>query len=186
MHPGRIHGVDGLHPGDDGRDDWSRQFVDDRAEAGVFLRRPADDGERPDGVVAVIDVLDVQHGEVVRQRVVAEVVAERAFGQLPLRIDGAGNDEVGVGGEGQPPHPPGPLSHRGERGEIAFSPPPAVGGGAGGGGMNQPHAPPAECSGEGEFRHPFGSGMTAASVIAGGPPTKTLTRNGTSRRRAAA
>ena len=59
------------------------------AELRVLLRRPADDGERPDRPVAVVDALDVQHRERVGQAVVAEMIAERAFGKLLLRIDRA-------------------------------------------------------------------------------------------------
>ena len=48
MHAGRIDGVNRVHAGHHRRDDRAGQFVDDLAEAGVLLRRPADDGERPD------------------------------------------------------------------------------------------------------------------------------------------
>ena len=44
----------------------------------------------------------------------------------------------------------------------------------------------AECAGECEFGHSFGQRQTAASIIAGGPPTKMFTRNGLPARRAAA
>ena len=38
-------------------------FVDDLAERRVLLRRPADDGERPDRPRPVVDLLDVQYRE---------------------------------------------------------------------------------------------------------------------------
>ena len=101
MDAGGIDGVDGVDAGHHGGDHRAGQLVDDRAEAGVLLRRPADDGERPDRVRAVIDGLDVQDGKVVRQAVVAEVIAERPFGQLPVGIDRADDAEVGLGGDGQ-------------------------------------------------------------------------------------
>ena len=102
------------------------------AEAGVFLRRPADDRERPDRVRPVIDVLHVQHRKVVGEAVVAEVIAERAFGQLPRRIDGAGDAEIGLG------------RHRQERVRFVGRRP------------HQPHAPAAQRAGEGQFRHSLG------------------------------
>ena len=86
---GRVDGVDGAHAGDDAGDDRAGQLVDQLAEGGVFLRRPADRGERPDGAVAVVDALDPEHGEVVREAVIAEVVAERPFGLATGGIDGA-------------------------------------------------------------------------------------------------
>ena len=84
-------------PGITRRDDRPGQLVDELAEDRVFLRRPADDGERPDRVGAMIDVLDVQHREIVRQAVVAQMIAERSLGQLPLGIDRAGDAKVGLG-----------------------------------------------------------------------------------------
>ena len=71
------------------------------AEGGVFLRRPADNGEGPDRALAVIDGIDVQHGKFVRQAVISQVVAERAFGQGLAWIDGARNAKVGFGGYGE-------------------------------------------------------------------------------------
>ncbi len=81
MHAGRVDRVDRVHAGDDRRQDRPGEVVDQLAERGVFLRRSADDGERPDGAGPVIDGVDVEHGKVVRQAVIAEMVAERAFGQ---------------------------------------------------------------------------------------------------------
>ena len=92
-----------------------------------------------------------------REAVVAEVIAERAFGQQPLGIDRAGDAEVGVGVDRQ----------------LA-------------GAADHPHAPAAERAGEASSLIPSGSGITAATAIAGGPPTKTFTRNGSPARIAAA
>ena len=84
---GGVDGVDGVDAGDDGGDDRAGQLVDQRAERGVLLGRAADRGERPDRPVAVVDALDAQHGEVVREAVIAEVVAERALGLAACGID---------------------------------------------------------------------------------------------------
>ena len=130
---------------------------------GVLLRRPADDGERPDRPLAVIDALDVQHREIVGEAVIAEVVAERPFRQLPRRIDGADDAEIGLG------------RHRQEWIRL----PTRRAGGRTSRTRRPPSAPAKVSSGI-----PSGSGITAASVRAGGPPTKMLTRNGTPRRRA--
>ena len=102
--------------------------MDELAEGGVLLRRPADDRERPDRARAVIDCSTCSTGKIVRQRVVAQVIAERPFGQLPLGIDVAGDAEIGLGHDRQ--------VRRG--GEIMA------------------HAPPAQRAGEGHLRHPFG------------------------------
>ena len=85
MHAGRIDGVHGVDAGNHLRNDRAGQLVDQLAEHRILLRRPAHHGERPDRAVAVIDVLDAKHGEIVRQAVVAQMVAERAFGQLLVR-----------------------------------------------------------------------------------------------------
>src|SRR5262249_13854956 len=98
---GGIDGVDAVDAGDDRGDNGSGQLVDDLAEAGVLLGRPADHREGPDGPGTVVDGLDVQHGEVVGQAVVAEVVAEGPCGPVPVRIDGADEGGVGLGGDGQ-------------------------------------------------------------------------------------
>jgi hypothetical protein len=71
--------------------------MNELAEDRVFLRRAADDGERPDRAVAVVDAFDFEHGEVVCEAVVAEMVAKRAFGQQLVGNDRAADAEVGVG-----------------------------------------------------------------------------------------
>ena len=151
MHAGGIDRVDGVDAGDHRRDDRPGQLVDELAEGRVLLRRPADDGERPDRVLAVVDRLDAQHGEVVGQAVVAEVVAERPLG-LAAR---AGRSvpvmhEVGLGGHGQ-------AAVGGDHGARAARP--------------APRRRPARAS-------PPAAASPRRRVSAGGPPTKTLTRNG--------
>ena len=134
------------------------------AEDGILLRRPADDRERPDRPVAVVDALDVQHREIVGKAVIAEMIAERSFRQLPRRIDRADDREIGFGRHRQKRILPSPsLAGRTSR-------------------TRRPPSIPANAS----SGIPSGSGITAASVNAGGPPTQTLTRNGTPRRNALA
>ena len=65
MDAGGVDRVDADDAGEDGGNDGAGQLVDELAEDGVFLRRAADDGEGPDRAVAVIDVFDSQHGEIV-------------------------------------------------------------------------------------------------------------------------
>ena len=127
MDPGGVDRVDGVHAGDHGRDDRPGQLVDQLAERRVFLRRPAHRGERPDGALAVIHPLDSQHREVVGQAVVAEVVAERPLGLPHVRVDRAGDHEVGLGRHGQA----------------------SVG-------RDHGDPPPAQGPGEGELGQPFG------------------------------
>ena len=158
MDARRVDGVDGVDAGEDGRDQRAGQLVDQLAERGVFLRRAADRGERPDRAGAVIDPLDPEDGEVVRQAVIAEVVAERPFGLAGVGVDGADDGEIGLGGDRQ-----AAVGSRTIR-------------------TRRPPSAPAKLS----SGRPSGRGITAATVMAGGPPTKTLARSGSPRRIAAA
>jgi len=74
--------------------------VDQPGEDGIFLRRPADHRKRPDRAVPVVHVLDAEHGKIVRQAVVAQVVAKGTFRLAGLRIEVAGDAEVGLGVDG--------------------------------------------------------------------------------------
>jgi hypothetical protein len=139
-----------LTPGSTRRNHGAGQLVDELPERGVFLRRPADDRERPDGIAAMMDRRHLQHGKLVGQAVVAQVVAERAFGLLwRRRIDIAADAEVGVG-----------IQRQGRPGASGI--------------RTRPASAPANVS----SLIPSGSGITAASHIAGWPPTKMLTRSG--------
>jgi hypothetical protein len=70
------------------------------ADVEVFHRRDADDGGGIDGVFAVRDGGDVEHGIRLGQRVIVGVVAERAFvAQRLSRVNITFDDEVGVGGD---------------------------------------------------------------------------------------
>src|SRR5690606_24546912 len=100
----------------------------------VLLRRTADHGEGPDRIPPMVDAMHAQHGEVVAQAVVAEVVAEGTLGLFLVGVHRAGDDEVRIGGdaetlvvvevaeappaeragEGERGEPPGPGHHRGE------------------------------------------------------------------------
>ena len=96
---------------------------------------------------AMIHVLHAHHGKLVRQAIVAQVIAEWPLGQQPLGLDEAGEAEIGLGVDRQLA---GAADHR------------------------QP--PPAQHAGQRPARRlPSGMGITAATVIAGGPPTKTFT-----------
>ena len=81
MHARRVDGMHRVHARDDSRNDRPGDFVNDLAERRVFLRRAADDGERPDGASAMRDRLDVEHRKIVRQAVVAQMIAKRSFGR---------------------------------------------------------------------------------------------------------
>ncbi len=118
-----------------------------------FLRRPTDDGKRPHGAVAMINLVNAQHGEVVRETVVAQVIAERALRFL-RRINHPGDDKVGVGIQSR-----SAVCRGAKR-------------------MRSPARAPAKVN----SGRPSGKGITAASVIAGWPPTKMLTRKGSPRR----
>ena len=101
QHQDWVDNVDRVQAGNDARDDGAGQLVDELAERRVLLRRPADHRERPDRPGPVVDRVHRHHREVVRQAVVAEVVAERPLGLGRGRVDGAGDDEVRFGGHGE-------------------------------------------------------------------------------------
>src|SRR5690606_41420059 len=60
---GGVDGVDLAEPGDLAGYGVAGQLVDEPAEGGVLLGRPADHGEGPDGVLAVVDAADAQRSE---------------------------------------------------------------------------------------------------------------------------
>ena len=80
MHSGGIDRMHAMHARQHGRNDRPGDLVNQLAERGVFLRRAADHGERPDRIVPAIHVLHAQHRKIVLQAVVAQVIAERPFG----------------------------------------------------------------------------------------------------------
>ena len=132
--------------------------MDQVTERRVFLWRSSDRRERPDGTVAVVDAIDLHHGKIVLEAVIAEMVSKWSLGLALVRIDRAADDEVGLGRHGQAAVGARPCATR-----------------------RPPSAPANASSGR-----PSGRGMTAATVKAGGPPTKTLTRSRSPRRIAAA
>src|SRR5690348_10332031 len=97
MNARGIYGMHAVNARQHARNDWPGEFVDELAEDRIFLRRAADDRDRPDRAVAMIDMLDPKHGEIMRQTIVAEMVAEGALGEELVRDDGARDAEVCVG-----------------------------------------------------------------------------------------
>jgi len=82
-------------------EDGQEEFHGGAADVEIFHGRDADDGGRIDGVLPMRDGCDVKDGIRLGQRVVAGVVAERAFvAQRLARINVAFDDEVGVGQNG--------------------------------------------------------------------------------------
>ena len=96
MRAGRIHRVHRVHARKHRRNQRARDLVNEGAENTVLLRRPADHGERPDGVPAVVDAAHAQHGKTVCQAVIAQVIAERPLGLAYVRIHICQQAEVGV------------------------------------------------------------------------------------------
>jgi len=82
-------------------EDGQEEFHGRAADVEVFHRRDADDGDGINGVLAVRVGGDVEDGIRLGQRVVAGVVAERAFVAQRLgRVNVAFDDEVRVGQDG--------------------------------------------------------------------------------------
>src|ERR1700761_5681268 len=78
---------------------WHRRacnLMDQRAKAGILLRRPSYHGKRPDSVLTVINVMHLQQWERVYKAVITQVVAKRAFGLVFVRINGAGYHKISV------------------------------------------------------------------------------------------
>ena len=92
--------MDARHAGKHGGDHGPGEFVHQPAEERVLLRRATDDRHRPDRPRPMPDLVHGEQWKRVPARVVAEVVAERALGLRPARIDRALDDEVGVGVDG--------------------------------------------------------------------------------------
>src|ERR1043166_1955442 len=88
-----------LQPCDHRRNHRPSEFMNDLPKTCVLLGRPADDCKGPDRVVAVPNMLDLQYREQGGKRERAQVTAKRSFGQLALRIDGAGDAEIRVSEE---------------------------------------------------------------------------------------
>ena len=103
VNAGGVDGVDRVDAGKHARDDRPGQLVDQGAERRVFLGRPSHRGKRPDGPFAVVDAFDLQHGKVVLEAVIAEVVSERPLGLADVGIDRAADDEIGLGRHGEAP-----------------------------------------------------------------------------------
>ncbi len=93
-----VDSVDGFEARDFYRYHWASDVVNEVAKSRVFLGWSPDDSEGPDGVFAMVDVFDVEDGEFVGETVIAEVIAKGTFEFGFTRVDGAGDDEVGFGG----------------------------------------------------------------------------------------
>src|SRR6476646_3984315 len=94
----RIDGIHGLHTRQYAGDHIARQLMNELPKRGVLLRRPTDDYEGPNRAAAMIDPLDSQHRKIVRQAVIAQMIAEWAFRlERCLRIDMTNDAKIGVG-----------------------------------------------------------------------------------------
>src|SRR4051812_13868125 len=96
MDAGRVNGMHCADAGDQGWHNWPGQFMNKLAERRVFLRWAADRGERPDRARAVVNLVNAQHRKIMRERIVAQVIAEGAFGQLSIRVDRPADAKIGL------------------------------------------------------------------------------------------
>src|SRR5262249_9087772 len=81
MNARGIHGMDRMYSGNHRGDDRAGKFMDDLAKVRVFLRRPANDSERPNRAISMRNVFDVKHGGRIDQTVVSQMISEGPFGQ---------------------------------------------------------------------------------------------------------
>ena len=96
MHARRVHCVHRMHAWKHGGDERARELVNELAEHRVLLRRAPHDRERPDRALTMMHRIHPEHGELVRPRVVAEVITERTFQLRLRRTDRAHDAEVRV------------------------------------------------------------------------------------------
>src|SRR2546421_5388845 len=98
MNAGRIDGMNGLHSRQHGRNDIARKLMNELAECRVFLWWTAHDRKRPNRAGAVIDPLHLQHRKIMREAVIAQMVAEWTLRlEWSVRIDVPHNAKVRVG-----------------------------------------------------------------------------------------
>ena len=126
---GGIDRIDRMHAFDHRRNGRSGDLVNDLPKRCVLLRRSSNNGEWPDRIASMVNRINVHHREVMLQAVITEMVAERAFGKLPVGINCAGDAEVRI---------------RNERETVAGLP------------CDEPHASPPECPREREFGQSLG------------------------------
>ena len=81
MHSRCVDGMHRVHARDHRRNDRAGDFVNDLAKRRILLRRPPDGRERPNRPIAMRDRLDVEDRKIVRETVVAEMIAKRSFGR---------------------------------------------------------------------------------------------------------
>src|SRR5262245_30471424 len=107
MNTRGINGVNSLNARHNRRNYWPGQFVDESAEGGVLLRRPADYGEWPNRAGPMADVFHPQNRKRMRQAVIAKMVAKRAL-RFQLRTHTTSDDKVRVreNRQGRPPQMP--------------------------------------------------------------------------------
>lgn len=98
VHTCGIHRVHGVQAGNLGGHHRCGDLVDQIAKTRVLLRRAAHHRKRPDGILAVIDIVHLQYRKFVGQAIIPQMVPEWAFGQ-GVGLHRSGDDEVGEGGE---------------------------------------------------------------------------------------
>ena len=94
MNSRRIDGVNRVDSRENCGNRRAREIVNQRSEDRVFLRRPSDNREWPNGVFAMVDGIDIHHRKIVRQAVVAEMISEGTFRQLAIGIDCSADAEI--------------------------------------------------------------------------------------------
>ena len=91
-----IDGMHFLYPGYFIRYGVAGHLMDQLSETRVLLRRTTDDRERPDGILASINLVYPHQGEGMLQAVISEVIAERAFRFHFAGMDLTGDHKIGI------------------------------------------------------------------------------------------
>ena len=76
------------------RNRGAREIMNQRPKDRVFLWRTTNHCKWPNRITTMINRIDIHNGEIVRQAVIAQMVAKRSLGQTTVRINRATDAKV--------------------------------------------------------------------------------------------
>jgi hypothetical protein len=101
MYPGCINGMNFMYSSKNSGNQRCCKFLNKGPENSVFLRRPAHSGKGPDSVCPMINLFHLEYREIMGKAVISQMVSERTFWQLTLRINDSGKAEISLCQDGQ-------------------------------------------------------------------------------------